>query len=282
VPRAPVIAICSQNRRMTAPHFPPVPQPVQQRFTGKVVVVTGAGSGIGEGIARWFSAEGAAVVLAGRTRAKLDRVADDLPPERTLARVADVAKYRQVEALVEAAVRRFGRLDVMVNNAGVAPEGKATEATLQEWEETMAINAGGVFHGCRAALPHLVRSRGCIVNMASVSGLGGDWGLSFYNASKGAIVNFTRALALDHGRDGVRVNAVCPSFTLTPMTEDMVGRRKLLAKFGERMPLGRPATPADIAAVVAFLASPDAAMVTGVALPVDGGVTASSGQPDMS
>ncbi|MET3396117.1 meso-butanediol dehydrogenase/(S,S)-butanediol dehydrogenase/diacetyl reductase [Variovorax sp. 1140] len=252
-----------------------------QRFKDRVVIVTGAGSGIGEATARRFSQEGASVVLAGDTLDKLDRVARDLPKERTLVKVADVSSFEQVQALVDATVERFGALHVLFNNAGIAVEGTVTQPPLEDWNRIMAVNAGGVFHGCRAAMPHLVRSKGCIVNTASVSGLGGDWAMGFYNASKGAIVNFTKALALDHGKDGVRVNAVCPSLTFTPMTEDMKSDGALMAKFAERIPLGRGADPSEIAAVVAFLASDDASFVSGVAMPVDGGLMASNGQPDM-
>ena len=252
-----------------------------QRFKDRVVIVTGAGSGIGEATARRFSQEGASVVLAGDTLDKFDRVARDLPKERTLVKVADVSSFEQVQALVDATIERFGALHVLFNNAGIAVEGTVTQPPLEDWNRIMAVNAGGVFHGCRAAMPHLVRSKGCIVNTASVSGLGGDWAMGFYNASKGAIVNFTKALALDHGKDGVRVNAVCPSLTFTPMTEDMKSDGALMAKFAERIPLGRGADPSEIAAVVAFLASDDASFVSGVAMPVDGGLMASNGQPDM-
>ena len=128
-------------------------------------------------------------------------------------------------------------------------------------------------------MPALLKSKGNVVNVSSVSGLGGDWGMSVYNAAKGAVTNFTRSLALDYGEDGVRVNAICPGFTFTDLTEEMKDNQQLLNKFYERIPLARAGEPEDIASAIAFIASDDARYITGVNLPVDGGIMASNGQP---
>jgi meso-butanediol dehydrogenase/(S,S)-butanediol dehydrogenase/diacetyl reductase len=249
------------------------------RFSGKVVIVTGSGSGIGAATARRFAQDGASVVLNGRTREKLERVTTDLEPDRVLVQTGDVSDQGDAEALIAAAVERFGRLDILVNNAGVVPTGPLLEASVANWRKVMAIDVDGVFFCTRAALPHLIRSGGNIVNVSSVSGLGGDWNMSFYNAAKGAVSNFTRSLALELGERGVRVNAVNPGLTFTDLTEDMKGDTALMKRFAERIPLGRGAEPDEVADVIAFLASEDARYVTGVNLPVDGGLTASNGQP---
>jgi meso-butanediol dehydrogenase / (S,S)-butanediol dehydrogenase / diacetyl reductase len=252
---------------------------MKDRFKGKVVIVTGAASGIGEATARRFSAEGAKVVLVDRQRKALEKVAGELPTDRTLAHVADVSDSRGVDDMVAAAIKRFGGLDVLVNNAGVHEGGDPAEISDEQWRKVMATDADGVFFGCRAAIPHLEKTKGSIVNTASVSGTGGDWAMSPYNAAKGAVVNLTRALAMDLGKKGIRVNSVCPSLTRTGMTEDMMDDKDLLSKFAERIPLGRVCEPAEVASVIAFLASEDASFMTGANVAVDGGVSASNGQP---
>lgn len=249
------------------------------RFVDKVVIVTGAGSGMGAATAQRFGKEGAHVVLVGRTRSKLDHVAGLLPEDKTLVVPADVSDWDAVQGVIQQTLERFGRIDVLVNNAGVAPMGSLTETAIEDWHQVMNIDVNGVFYCTRAAMPHLLKSKGSVVNVSSVSGLGGDWGMSFYNAAKGAVSNFTRSLALEYGGQGVRVNAVCPSLTWSELTADMKDNEALMAKFEERIPMGRAAAPEEVADVIAFLASDDARFVNGVNLPVDGGLSASNGQP---
>jgi meso-butanediol dehydrogenase/(S,S)-butanediol dehydrogenase/diacetyl reductase len=249
------------------------------RFKEKTVLVTGAASGIGLAAARRFLDEGARVVMLDIDGAKLQKAAAALPQERVLVQIGDTADKATAASAVKAAVERFGGLHILINNAGMATEGDITQTSEDDFERVMAVNVGGYFHMAKAAMPELVKTRGAIVMTSSVSGLGGDWNLFAYNTSKGAVSNMVRAMAMDAAKDGVRVNAVNPSFTKTGMTEDMVSDPELVAEFNKRMPLGAPEDPEGVAAAMAFLASEDARLITGVNLPVDAGLLASNGQP---
>lgn len=252
-----------------------------ERFRGKTIVVTGASSGIGEGIARRFAAEGANVVLAARRKDRLDALAAELGAQRTLAVVTDVTKPEEVEAAIQATVDRFGGIDVLVSNAGVGLGKEFEETTLADWRLIMSTDVDSCFFGAQAALPHLKLSQGTIITIASASGLGGDRRLSAYNAAKGAVVNFTRGLAFDLGQFGIRVNTVAPSLTVNDDQAAVPEYGRLIERFNERRALSGYATPADIAGAVTFLASDDARFITGTVLPVDGGITAGSGQPNL-
>jgi meso-butanediol dehydrogenase/(S,S)-butanediol dehydrogenase/diacetyl reductase len=248
-------------------------------FSGSVVLVTGGGSGIGLAITRAFLDAGATVAVTGRRRERLDQALAGVPAERGLALPADVSDPAQVRRLVGDVVDRFGRLDVVVSNAAGYETGPLTDLADDAWERLRATNVDAFFHLAKAALPHLAQSRGNLVAVSSVSGLRGDWGQAAYNATKAAVTNFVRSLALDWGAQGVRLNAVAPAFTLTELTEGVGRDEESLAPFRDRIALGRPGEPEDVAPAVLFLAGEGARYVTGAVLPVDGGTSASTGQP---
>lgn len=248
------------------------------RFTDKIVIITGGGSGIGAATAERFASEGAVTVICGRRPEKLDEVVARVDGT-VVARQLDVTDTTAVRDLIDDVASEFGGIDVLINNAGLGPSGPVPQISDDDWRTMQDTVVGGAFHASRAALSHLTARNGSIVNVSSVSGLGGDWGAAAYNAAKGGLTNLTRAMALDHAADGVRVNAVAPSFTETEMTAGMGDDQDLMDRFLDRLPLGRPAKPEEIAAVIAFLVSADASFVTGAIVPVDGGLTASNGQP---
>lgn len=248
-------------------------------FAGRTVLISGGTSGIGYAAAEIFLACGASVVLMGR---------DQVRGETALARLAggaravycagDVRLTEDCRAVVEEAVHAFGGLDILVNAAGIYAEGALEELSDTTLEELLDVNLKGTMQMTRAALPYLRAARGNIVNVASDAGLHGNYYCAAYAATKGAVVAFTRSLALETARDGLRVNAVAPADILTPLTERQLRpdlpREEQLRTMAELYPTGRIGTPEEAASVIAFLASSGAAWVTGSVYTVDGGLTA--------
>jgi len=247
------------------------------RFRERVVLITGGSRGIGLATARAFHDDGASVVLTSRHEGR------GRSAEAALAGAVflptDVRDAAACDRAVAAARDRFGRLDVLVNNAGVIYRDRPVDALSEaEWDETFDVNVKGAFLMSRAALPALRASRGSIVNIASYVALVGFAGAAAYAASKAALVNLTRSMALDHATEGIRVNAVCPGSVDTDMIHAAWAARPdpeaARLAWAAKHPLGRIATADEVAAAVLFLASDDARFITGVALPVDGGITA--------
>ncbi|WP_295701877.1 SDR family oxidoreductase [Lapillicoccus sp.] len=247
-------------------------------FSGKSVLVTGGGSGIGKAIALAFLDNGANVTISGRTEDKLLAALEGQPGERSMAVASDVGDPDAAAALVRAVVERFGALDVLVSNAAAYASGDFVDLGLEQWRRISRTNIDGFVYLAREALPELERVGGNLVVTSSVSAMRGDWGQAMYNASKAAVLNFVQSLALDYGSRGVRINAVAPAFTITELTEGLTHDDALMAKVNNRVALGRPGRPEDVAPAVLFLASADAAYITGSTLVVDGGTTASTGQ----
>jgi len=244
------------------------------RFTGKRALVTGAGSGIGAAVARRLHAEGAEVVLADVRGEAAEEVAAGLGAG-ACAVALDVADEDAVRAAL-ADAERAGGLDVLANIAGVGSTTSAPDTPLEVWERVFAVNARGTFLCCKHAIPPMAgRGSGSIVNMGSVAGLVGLRNRAAYCAAKGAVVALTRALAVDHVRDGVRVNAVCPGTVDSPWVRRLVDEvGESLEALEARQPMGRLGTPDEIADAVLYLASDAAAFVTGTVLAIDGGLTA--------
>jgi len=246
-------------------------------FQGKVVVVTGSASGMGAATAREFAQRGATVVIVDRTEAAALRVAAEIGAGEPF--VGDVSQSAFCNQVIATVVERYGRLDVLVNAAGIIKRTDTIHTTDEAWRQIFGVNVDGIFFMCRAALPHMVEHRrGVIVNFGSIWGDIGATGVAAYCATKGAVHNLTRAMALDHARDGVRILAVCPGEVDTPMLaseRSVAPTREALSELADRtIPVGRLAQPEEIARVVVFLASDAASYMTGAMINVDGGYTA--------
>lgn len=249
------------------------------RFEDKVVLITGAGSGIGAAAAERFAEEGARLALCDLNEESLQSLRDI---DDCFVRRVDVSNEDDVSSFVNDSAAHFGDLDVLVNNAGIGCFGNVDEITVEAWRRTIAVDLDSVFFASRAALSHLRKNGGSIVNTASISGNFADPGLVAYCVAKAGVINLTRNMAVDHAREGIRVNCICPGGVATPMLKSHMRDEDIMAEYDQLVPMGRLGTPEEMAAAIAFLASADASFITGIALTIDGGVTAQTGQPNFS
>lgn len=244
---------------------------------GRVALVTGATGGIGSDLAAALGRAGARVGVAGRRGSRVQSVVEAIRAAGGEASAIDLdlTDRSSIEAAVANVVATFGRIDILVNNAGLGTNHDAIDATEVEWDELFAVNVRGLFFACQSAARHmLAQGSGRIINMASQAGVVGIRRHAAYSASKAAVIGLTRVLALEWAPHGITVNAVAPTWVYTPGTAERLDDPTFLASVLERIPVGRVASTADVAAAVIYLASPGAAMVTGTVLAVDGGWTA--------
>ncbi|MCK9285384.1 MAG: SDR family oxidoreductase [Rhodocyclaceae bacterium] len=254
----------------------------KDRFEGRVAIVTGGTTGIGAATARRLVEEGARVVVAARRPEPGLALVAELGEDRVRFCKCDVTVQSDVEALIAMTVETFGGLDILVNNAGVTCFGGYTpDLSSQDWHQTIAINLHSIYYACKAAIPHMkCRGGGAIVNTTSISGMSADYGFTAYNAAKGGAINYTKALAIDHAQDNIRVNTVAPGLVDTPMA-DALEQFHVREPWVANIPMKRGGKPEEIANIIAFLASDEASFMTGSVVVADGGLSATTGQPNL-
>jgi NAD(P)-dependent dehydrogenase (short-subunit alcohol dehydrogenase family) len=244
------------------------------RFQGKTIIVTGGASGIGEATVRLFASEGANVVIADLNPAG-ESFAQELRQQgqRAIFVKTDVSKAADAKQLIEATLHQYSRLDILHNNAGILVVGDVTTISEADWDRCIDINLKGVYLVSKYAIPAMRDSGGgVIINTASTAGISGGGGYSVYGASKAGIILLTQCMALDFAGNNIRVNAVCPGPTATPMiVPSAAEHQSTLERWSQELPIGRAGRPEDIAKAVAYLASDDASFVTGTAFVIDGG-----------